>query len=132
MTRLRLLLPAALLVLLCAPARAAYTTGQAASYVLGQPDFSHVDGNNASVHVSSGFNSPYGVWISTTLGKTFVSDQGNHRVLIYNSTYPAPGAVPAVVLGHPNLTNNAANDNGSNITGSASPSNLNNPRGVYV
>ncbi|MFA6318130.1 MAG: hypothetical protein WC943_11995, partial [Elusimicrobiota bacterium] len=132
----RFLTPLALLAVLllpALPASAGYDTNMAASFAIGQANLTNNQPNAYTVQVGSvGFYNPYSVAVSTTLGKTFVVDNMNNRVLIYNSTMPLHGQSADLVLGHPNFFNNAVNDNGSNISGAVSASNMAYPRGVFT
>src|SRR5215217_3815641 len=60
---------------------AAFTNGQAASLVLGQPDFTSMDPNTTA----SGMDRPWGVAVDPTSGAVFVTDRGNSRVLRFAS-----------------------------------------------
>lgn len=105
-------IPLALLVVLGLSynARAGYDTNQSAAFVLGQPSLTVAAENNASIKTSTvGFWSPTDVVVSTTLGKSFVADYSNNRVLIFNSTAPAHGTQAALVLGQANFIDNQCN-----------------------
>jgi phosphoribosyl-AMP cyclohydrolase len=58
--------------------------------------------------------------------KVFVSDYGNHRVLIYNSVPTANNASANVVVGQANMTGETANQGGA-----AAANTLSDPHGVY-
>jgi cysteine-rich repeat protein len=76
--------------------------GQAAAYVLGQPDFSsNLPNQGATDPTPFTLYTPRGLYIQ---GNTlFVVDQGNRRVLVYSPIPTGPGAVPSAVLGQPDL-----------------------------
>ncbi|MGQ0645578.1 MAG: hypothetical protein ACT4O3_08815, partial [Elusimicrobiota bacterium] len=94
-------------------ARANFATYQDADLVLGQNNFFTADLDKATDSPErGGFYYPSNVFISTPIGKTFVSDRYNHRVLVYNTASPAAGAEPDVVLGQPNFTSNRPNRGG--------------------
>lgn len=61
---------------------AAFTNGQAASLVLGQPDFT----SNAAATTVSGMRQPSGVAVDPISGKLFVVEYGNNRVLRFASS----------------------------------------------
>ena len=108
---------------------------QKADIVLGQPNFtSNVENNNGSggsgSPSASNMNQPYdGVYSNGT--QLFVTDQMNNRVMIWN-TFPTASFTPAdVVLGQPNFTCGADNNDGTGCTsGGASANNLEEPDGV--
>ena len=75
------------------------TNGQAADMVLGQPDFNTVTPGTASTVM----HFPIAVVVDS-YGKLFASEQGNNRVLIWNS-FPTRNQQPAdVVLGQTDMT----------------------------
>ncbi len=78
-----------------------------ADVVIGQVDFTH----NASGTTASTLNFPTGVYSDGT--KLFISDLGNHRVLVYNSIPTSNGASADVVIGQTNFTSGVANQGGS-------------------
>lgn len=87
----------------------AYYTGMPASLVIGQPDFATSTVINPPT--ANSFNQATGVF---TIGnKLVVSDQTNHRVLIYNSV-PTTNYAPAdVVVGQADFVSNSANQGGT-------------------
>jgi hypothetical protein len=108
---------------------------QKADIVLGQPNFtSDVENNNGSggsgSPSASNMNMPYdGVYSNGT--QLFVTDQNNNRVMIWN-TFPTASFTPAdVVLGQPNFSCGADNNDGTGCTGGGpSANNLEQPDGV--
>jgi DNA-binding beta-propeller fold protein YncE len=83
---------------------AAFTNGQAASLVLGQPDFT----SSAFVTTASGMSLPTGVAVDPTSGKLFVADSGNHRVLRFAAGAALISGLAAEgVLGQSGFTSNA-------------------------
>jgi DNA-binding beta-propeller fold protein YncE len=99
---------------------AAFTNGQAASLVLGQPNFT----SNAFTTTASGMSLPYGVAVDPTSGKVFVADSGNQRVLRFASSAAlVSGAAAEGVLGQPDFTSNAQ---------ATTASGMRNPAGVAV
>src|SRR6476469_4344861 len=97
----RILLALALFALLLSTA-AAFTNGQAASLVLGQPDFT----SSPQATTASRMDQPTGVAIDPTSGKVFVADCSNNRVLRFASGAAlVNGAAAEAVLGQPNFTN---------------------------
>ncbi len=103
---------------------AAASAGAAASYVIGQSNFSGGAGG-------TGLNTPIGVGIDGN-GQIYVSDSNNNRVLIFPSliTLPVGGAVATGVVGEPNLTTLTPDWDGQN--GLASPDSLFHPAGVFL
>ena len=74
------------------------TNGAPADIVIGQPDFN----TRTSGTTSQKFSGPYGVYSDGK--RMFVTDMGNHRVLIYNSI-PTSNYAPAdIVIGQPDFT----------------------------
>jgi sugar lactone lactonase YvrE len=109
-----LLAPGALL-------HAQYTNGQAASTVLGQPNFT----TSTAATTQSGFTTPAGIAVDSTTGKVFVADEGNNRVLRFSSAAAlASGSAAEAVFGQPDFTTQTA--------GSTSSSTLNQPWGVAM
>ena len=89
-------------LLLVSPASALFlpSTGQAATLVLGQPDFA----SSASASTQAGFLGPEGVAVDPTSGKVFVLDTFNSRVLRFKSVSALTnGAAAEAVLGQPNF-----------------------------
>ncbi|OGQ90049.1 MAG: hypothetical protein A2289_13705 [Deltaproteobacteria bacterium RIFOXYA12_FULL_58_15] len=86
------------------------TNQEPADLVLGQP---HMTSNaiNAGGAVSARtFNRP--AWLQTDGTRLLVSDQGNHRVLIWNSLPTTNNQAADVVIGQPDMTSNMANNGG--------------------
>lgn len=81
------------------------TNGAAADVVLGQPDLISSTANNGGIS-GSRLNKPAGLLVSGT--KLVVSDQSNHRVLIWNSVPTASGTAADLVLGQANMTSGGA------------------------
>jgi sugar lactone lactonase YvrE len=99
----RILLVFALFAQLLSSA-AAFTNGQPASLVLGQPNFT----SGALPMTSTGTNYPTDVAVDPTSGKLFIADRSNNRVLRFASGAAlANGAAAEGVLGQPNFTSNA-------------------------
>jgi hypothetical protein len=83
--------------------------GQAADRVLGQPDMSTSTPNTGGIDEYT-MSNPAAVWVVGT--KLIVSDNGNNRVLIWN-TFPTYNDQPAdLVLGQPFFTTLSANFGG--------------------
>ncbi len=83
------------------------SNGAFADFVIGQPDFSSKTANNSSLPLQSQrLNTPFAV--HCLLGKLYILDRGNSRVLVYN-TIPTNGSpnlsAPAadLVIGQPDL-----------------------------
>lgn len=73
---------------------AVFTTGQAASFVLGQPDFV----TSTAALTDSGMTAPNGVTLSAA-GVLYVSEQNNSRVIGFDAASIANGASATTVLG---------------------------------
>ncbi len=95
---------------------------QTPDLILGQPGLNSVISNFGGVSAQS-MHEPYIASYDGT--RLFVVDQGNNRVLIYNSLPTVSFASADLVLGQPNMSSSAANNGG--ISGSS----LNNPSGVF-
>jgi Leucine-rich repeat (LRR) protein/sugar lactone lactonase YvrE len=102
---------------------AQWTNGQAATYVLGQPNFA----SNTAAAGANGMNWGEGMVIDATNNKLYVVDRNNHRVLRF--AYPITANQPnvEVVFGQTNTTNNLPNAGGG--VGAVG---FNNPTGVAV
>lgn len=72
-------------------------SGQAADFVIGQPDFTTVSAGRSA----SAFNQPASV--TTTSDALFVADFTNDRVLVFTPIPTATGATATFVLGQPDL-----------------------------
>lgn len=85
-----------------APAAAALTlvNTQAASLVLGQPDFT----SNSFDTTQPGMYKPSDIAVDPTTGKVFVVDYGNSRVLRFASAALSNGSNAEAVLGQPDFT----------------------------
>jgi uncharacterized protein (TIGR03437 family) len=94
-------------VLIFTPSSGAFQNGQAASGVIGQPDFRSTSASSDP----TALNSPHHIAVDTD-GRPYIADSGNKRVLIFNDAVS-----PASVV-HPSSSLNIP------VTGS--------PEGVYV
>lgn len=101
------------------------SNGQPADVVLGQPDGQTVAVNSAPSRGALSLRSPQSVATDGT--RLFLSDTGNHRVLIWNRMPTDGQTAPDLVLGQSNFTDNTAN---SGTTVSASS--LSSPYGIEV
>lgn len=99
------------------------TTNQAADIVLGQPNFTTA--NNSTV-ASTTLGTVNGVFSNGS--QIFVADNGNNRVLVWNTTSPANGAPADIVLGQANFTAGEANRGGA----SPAANTVSSPNGVYA
>jgi len=88
------------------------TNDSSADTVIGQPDFTSNSANQGGA--GSAANTLYSPSNAFFDGKKlFISDQGNNRVLIFNS-FPSGNNVPAdVVIGQPDFTSNSINQGGA-------------------
>jgi len=104
--------------------------GQKANIVLGQNNFNTcVELNNGKgatgAPSAANFSYPAGVWTDGT--RIVVTDEDENRVLIWTK-FPKKNFQPAdIVLGQPDFTSNAANNNGSGSSGLPSAKNMNMP-----
>ena len=98
--------------------------GQGADVVLGQVDFSSINSNQGDVASAGTLNGPVNVFSDGV--RIFVSDQDNHRVLIWNTTSPTDGQAADVVLGQIDFTSVDPNQGGS-----VNSSTLYSPFGVF-
>ena len=79
----------------------------AADYVLGQPDFASNSANQGGSPASTTLDTPYRVQADAT--RLYVSDTGNHRVLIYNLPIGANEQPAVNVLGQLFFNQNSPN-----------------------
>ncbi|OVE78075.1 hypothetical protein BVX98_01285 [bacterium F11] len=82
-----------------------------ANVVIGQTNFSNVSpnkGGSAAAHTLSG---PDNVYVDS--GKLYIADNGNHRVLIFNTIPTTNNASADEVIGQSNFTDTDANQGGS-------------------
>jgi len=104
------------------------TNGSAADLVIGQPDFNSTACNSGGVSGSS-LCSPYAVAVDLS-GNLYVADQGNNRVLEYNTpfggSFPSAGGSANMVFGQGSSSTHTAN------LGGVSAYSLNSPWGVAV
>ncbi len=115
-----------LLALLLHPqASYAYTTNMSASVVVGQVDFSGGSTNQGGSASANTMANPYDAIIAGE--KLIVSDNSNHRVLIYNKIPTTNNAAADVVIGQANFTSTSAN-RGSSANRNANT--INSPQGI--
>ena len=113
----------ALSLLLASSASALFlpSDGQAATLVLGQPDFT----SSGFAVTQSGMYDPGDIAVDPTTGKIFVSDSVNNRVLRFNNVAAlSNGAAAEAVLGQSDFVSSSVSPTG--------PNTLWNPRGVAV
>ena len=96
--------------------KAPFSTGEAASLVIGQPDFTSL----SPATTSTGLNTPNDLAFDSS-GNLWVVDSSNNRVVEYEAPF-STGEAASLVLGQPNFTSNSFN-----VT---SASNLNSPYGL--
>lgn len=85
------------------------SSGEAASLVLGEADFTHNSGNFVD---ASSLNFPLSPYVDS-LGHLYVADQRNHRVLGWKTAASLVTGQPAdIVLGQPDPEQNACNNGG--------------------
>ena len=86
---------------------------EAATLVLGQPDFN----SNAAGSTATTFNSPIGVYGDQD-GTIYVSDYGNNRILIFaNAASLSNGAAATYVLGQTDFVSTGTGDNANQLNG---------------
>jgi hypothetical protein len=86
---------------------------EAATLVLGQPDFNSA----AAGSTATTFNSLIGVY-GDQEGNIYVSDYGNNRILIFaNAASLSNGAAATYVLGQTNFTSTGTGDNANQLNG---------------
>jgi sugar lactone lactonase YvrE len=90
---------------------AAITNGEAAVNVLGQTLFTTA----TAAITQNGLNIPRGLTLDVTSQTLFVSDQSNHRILVYDVTSISNGENAVKVLGQPNFTTGTAGTNQSKL-----------------
>jgi hypothetical protein len=95
------------------------SSGQAADFVLGQPNVTSNTANNGGVSGSS-LSNPEGIWSNGT--KLYVTDRYNNRVLVWNTMPTTTGQTADIALGQANLTSS-----GSGVTAST----MNLPKSVF-
>ena len=101
------------------------TNGQGADVVLGQADFDSAQSNRGGGASSSTLSNPAGVVADGS--RIFVTDQGNHRVLIWNTVTPTNGQGADVVLGQADFDSAQSNRGGGATMGT-----LSTPIGISV
>ena len=77
--------------------------------VLGQPNFNINIANGVGIGANS-LSNPTSVYSDGT--RVYVTDTGNHRVLIWNTIPTVNAQAASVVLGQPNFTSNILNNGG--------------------
>ena len=82
-------------------------TNGSASVVIGQINFTSNQANQGGSASSNTLNTPAGVFYDGQ--RLFISDNGNNRVLVYNSLPVTNNAPAAVVIGQQNFTSSLAN-----------------------
>ncbi len=92
------------------------TNGVAADVVLGQPDFNTCSATTIS---ASTFKNPSDITVDSQ-GRFFVIDQGNRRVLMWNSVPTSNGQAADVVLGQTDFTTNTTFSASASTFGSQS------------
>ena len=86
---------------------------EAATLVLGQPDFN----GSAAGSTATTFNSPIGVYGDRD-GTIYVSDYGNNRILIFaNAASLSNGAAATYVLGQTDFVSTGTGDNANQLNG---------------
>jgi len=89
--------------------------GDPADGVLGQIDFISGSANAGGTTSAAGLNEPVGVALDT-VGRLYVSDRSNHRILIWNNAATlGNGVVADNVLGQANFTANASGLSSTNL-----------------
>jgi hypothetical protein len=94
------------------------TNGQPANLILGQTSTTGNASNAGGVSASSAFNPCSIAGDGTNL---IVTDQSNHRVLIYPTVPTMTGAPASFVVGQPDMVSNRANNGGVSASTFSSP-----------
>lgn len=103
---------------------------QAATWVMGQPNMAtntNINGGNCPIAGRSngrGFNGPQAVHVDDG-GYIYISDSGNHRVLVWTSAVSSNNPSANFVLGDANMTSNC-------VGGAVTATDLNTPSGIFV
>ncbi len=93
-----------------------FTSGMAATTVVGQPNFTQVAANqNATNSAANTLSSPFGVSFDSS-GNLVVTDAYNNRVLIFAPPF-SNGMSASSVVGQPNFSGNDANQGGNSPAG---------------
>jgi len=87
------------------------TNNQAASVVVGQPDFTSCTANNGGIGANT-VNQPFGV-STDSRGRMLIADRSNQRILIFNSVPGSNGAYANLVIGQPSFTTSSSNQGGT-------------------
>lgn len=88
------------------------TSGQSADVVLGQPDMTSTTANNTAItDLGARLNKPFSVFSDGT--KLYIADNGNNRVLVYNTIPTTNAESPSFILGQANFTSVGGNRGGS-------------------
>jgi hypothetical protein len=101
------------------------SSGQAADHVIGQQDFTGIAVNiGAAQPTAYSLYEPWGMTVDS-VGKLYVADLSNHRVLIWNSIPTVIGESATVVLGQADFTSasNAA-DPATTASGMSAPASV--------
>ncbi len=98
--------------------------GVPADVIVGQPDAVSSVANQGGAPAANTLSSPTGVYFDGS--SLYVSDTGNHRVLIYYGLPNTNNLTADMVVGQPSFSTGAANQGGS-----ADANTLNTPEGVY-
>ncbi len=114
-------------VLIYPDIRSAASSGPAASIVLGQTQFK----SSSSGTGAQSLRSPEDV-ATDSVGQIYVSDSGNHRILVFPAlvSLPSTGAAATGVNGQNNLSSNAPNWDSTSALATADG--LNTPLGILV
>jgi sugar lactone lactonase YvrE len=103
------------------------SSGEAATLVLGEFDFTHNSGNFIDASSLSQPLSPY----ADSLGHVYVADRNNHRVLGWKTAASLTTGQPAdLVIGQPDFEQNACNNNSFGAAPNAQT--LCNPQGIVA
>ncbi len=98
------------------------TNNASADVVIGQTNFTSKSANQGGSVGANTLSSPYDIYYDGT--KLFISDTGNHRVLIYNQIPTANNVSADVVIGQSNKTTNTVNYGGRSERSLSSPKDI--------
>jgi hypothetical protein len=102
------------------------STNGSASVVIGQQNFTSNQANQGGSVGPNTLNSPAGVFYDGQ--RLFISDNGNSRILVYNSLPVSNNASASEEIGQPNFTSNSSNQGLSGPTSQT----LSNPQEIWV
>jgi DNA-binding beta-propeller fold protein YncE len=95
-----------------------YLSSEKAANVLGQSSFTACTANRGSTTKQNSMSNPVGVAYDPVNNRLFVADDGNHRMLVFNTSSITNGMNASFVLGEPDFVTNSGGvttQNGMNL-----------------